>query len=156
MLIFNKVKQRLGGNVRLIITASAPIAENILNFLKVLFCCPIVEAYGQTESCGASFATKVFDNKAGHVGGPTVANEFKLAELPDMGYTSRAANPKGEVCLRGPCVFEGYFRNKELTDQVKDAQGWLHTGDVGQLGPGGALKIIDRIKNIFKLSQVSI
>jgi len=136
------------------ITASAPIAENVLSFLKCAFCCPIIEAYGQTESCGASFSTKIFDNKAGHVGGPALGIEYKLKEIEEMGYTrSSFPYPAGEVCLRGPSVFLGYFRNKALTDQVKDEDGWLHTGDVGQMVEGNALQIIDRIKNIFKLSQ---
>lgn len=77
-LIFNKVKNRLGGRVRIMITGSAPIADNILKFLKCVFCCPIIEAYGQTESCGASFCTKIFDNKCGHVGGPAIGIEYKL------------------------------------------------------------------------------
>jgi len=75
-LLFNKIKDRLGGNVRIMITASAPIAENVLSFLKCAFCCPIIEAYGQTESCGSSFSTKIFDNQAGHVGGPTLGIEY--------------------------------------------------------------------------------
>jgi long-chain acyl-CoA synthetase len=61
-LSFSKPRERLGGRVKIIITASAPIAPNILKFLRLVFCCPIVEAYGQTESTGASFGTKVFDN----------------------------------------------------------------------------------------------
>lgn len=111
--VFSKAKQRLGGNVRIMITASAPIAPNVLNFLRCVFCCPIVEAYGQTESCGASFATKIFDNRSGHVGGPGVGVEFKLADLPDMNYTRDSKPyPAGEICIRGPAVFEGYFKNK--------------------------------------------
>lgn len=60
-LVFSKAKERLGGRVRVMITASAPISSNVLKLLRCVFCCPIVEAYGQTESCGASFATKVYD-----------------------------------------------------------------------------------------------
>lgn len=151
-LLFNKIKDRLGGRVRIMITASAPIAENVLKFLKCAFCCPIIEAYGQTESCGASFSTKIFDNVAGHVGGPAVGIEFKLRDVEEMGYLTSKNPPQGEVCIRGPSIFKGYFRNKELTDEVKDKEGWLFTGDVGMILPGNALKIIDRIKNIFKLS----
>ena len=153
-LIFNKVKERLGGRVRIMITASAPIADNVLAFLKCAFCCPIVEAYGQTESCGASFSTKLFDNLTGHVGGPSLGIEFKLRDVPELNYTRDSQPcPQGEVLLRGPSIFEGYFKNPELTKQTKDKDGWLYTGDVGQLNPGNSLKIIDRIKNIFKLSQ---
>eukprot|EP00347_Sterkiella_histriomuscorum_P000249 403376606 len=157
-LVFNKIKARLGGKVRIMITASAPIASNVLSFLKCAFCCPIIEAYGQTESGGSSFCTKIFDNQTGHVGGPAVGIEYKLRDVPDMEYFNRvtATNlfSRGEVMLRGPAVFVGYFRNKQLTDQVKTEDGWLHTGDVGMILPeGNTLKIIDRIKNIFKLSQ---
>lgn len=73
--------------MRLMITASAPMADNVMTFLKCAFCCPIVEAYGQTESCGASFCTKVFDNRAGHVGGPGYGIEFKLRDIDELGYT---------------------------------------------------------------------
>ena len=137
------------------ITASAPIADNVLAFLKCAFCCPIVEAYGQTESCGSSFGTKLFDNRTGHVGGPSIGIEFKLRDVQELNYTRNSKpNPQGEVLIRGPSVFVGYFKNAELTEQTKDKDGWLHTGDVGELlSEGNALKIIDRIKNIFKLSQ---
>ena len=112
-LLFNKAKARLGGKVRLIITASAPIAENVLNFLKCVLCVPIIEGYGQTESCGASFATKIYDNEAGHVGGPCVGIEFKLRDIDEMSYTRYSKPfPKGEVCIRGPSIFLGYFKNK--------------------------------------------
>ena len=89
-LVFNKVKERLGGNVRIMITASAPISDNILRFLKCAFCCPIIEAYGQTESCGSSFCTKIFDNNAGHVGGPAIGIEFKLESVEEMEYNSQS------------------------------------------------------------------
>jgi len=60
-VVFSKAKERLGGRVRIMVTASAPISGNVLSALRCIFGCPIVEAYGQTESCGASFATKVYD-----------------------------------------------------------------------------------------------
>ena len=135
------------------ITASAPIAPNILTFLRCVFCCPIVEAYGQTESCGASFATKVFDTESGHVGGPGVGVEYKLDDLPEMKYTRNSKPyPSGEICIRGPAIFQGYFKNKKLTDEAVDEDGWLRTGDVGCITEKKKLKIIDRVKNIFKLS----
>lgn len=61
--------------------------------------------------------------------------------------------PKGEVMMWGPSVMKGYFKNPEKTSEALTADGWLLSGDVGAVMPNGALKIIDRAKNIFKLSQ---
>lgn len=77
-LIFNKVKQAFGGDVRVMVTAAAPISMDVIDFLKVVSTSPILEGYGQTESTGASFLTKKKDPLSGHVGGPLVCTEFKV------------------------------------------------------------------------------
>lgn len=158
-LVFNKFKAILGGRVRFMLTGSAPISKEVLSFLKIAFCCPINEGYGQTE-CGAPAAiTFSRDPTVGHVGGPYRTLDIKLVDVPDMNYTSEdkdeAGNPmpRGEVCYKGWNTFRGYFRNPEGTKDAIDSEGWVHTGDVGMFLPSGALKIIDRKKNIFKLSQ---
>ena len=78
-------------------------------------------------------------------------NELKLVSVPEMNY--HAKDWKGEILIRGSTITPGYFRNPEETKKTIDEDGWLHTGDVGMITPNGALKIIDRIKHIFKLQQ---
>lgn len=150
--IFSKFRAFLGGNVRLMITGSAPISAEVLDFLKVCFCCPIAEGYGMTETCAGSFTTFLNDPVSGHVGGPLANVKVRLRDIPEMGYLSTANPPKGEICMWGPSIMKGYFKNPEKTAEAFH-DGWLLSGDVGVINPNGSVKIIDRAKNIFKLSQ---
>ena len=115
---------------------------------------PVVEGYGQTETTGPACGTWDVDpNNAGIVGGPISSIEMKLVDVPDMNYFSTGDYPKGEVCFKGAPVFGGYFKDEARTREVLDPDGWLHTGDVGEFSVvEGNLRIIDRKKNIFKLS----
>eukprot|EP00937_MAST-01D_sp_MAST-1D-sp2_P001637 g1637.t1 len=152
--VFGGVARRLGGNVRLILTGSAPISADVLDFLRVCFSCDVVEGYGQTESAAAITAAYPRDTSTGNCGVPHPSNQVKLVSVPEMDYlTSDSPCPRGEVCCKGANVFLGYYKDEEKTREAIDADGWLHTGDIGQWNPDGTLKIIDRKKNIFKLAQ---
>jgi len=105
-----------------------------------------------TENCAQATLGLQGDNRPGHVGPPINVAEVKLVDVPEMGFTI-AENHSGEVCTRGPCSFVGYHKNADETAQVLDADGWVHTGDIGRWNADGTLSIIDRKKNIFKLSQ---
>ena len=129
--------------------------------LKVMVGCPFVQGYGQTEGGGTAFLNSMYDTCVGTIGGIENTSELKLVDLPEFNYLSTGVNPetgvlepKGEICIRG-CFFKDYFKNKEETNRIVDKDGWLHSGDVGVIltKNGNALKIIDRVKNLFKLSQ---
>uniref|UniRef100_A0AAR2L0M8 Arachidonate--CoA ligase n=1 Tax=Pygocentrus nattereri TaxID=42514 RepID=A0AAR2L0M8_PYGNA len=150
-LVFNKIQASLGGNVRFILTASAPISPTVLSFLRAALGCLIFEGYGQTECTAGCTFSMPGDWSAGHVGAPLPCARVKLTDIPDMNYYAK--NGKGEICVQGPSVFQGYLHDQERTAEALDSEGWLHTGDVGQWLPNGTLQIIDRKKHIFKLSQ---
>lgn len=152
-LIFNKVKQALGGNVRVMVTGSAPIGKDVMQFLRIALCCDIREGYGATETCAASSVHYANEYKAGHIGAPFTCNEIKLLDVPEMNYLSTDPYPRGEICIRGPNVFKGYYKDEEKTKEAIDEDGWFHTGDIGMINERGSIVIIDRKKNIFKLAQ---
>lgn len=100
----------LGGSVRKMLTGSAPIDKEVLNYLKVCFSCPITEGYGLTESCGGACRTKDEDLVTDHFGGPHSLIKLRLKSLPEMGYlVTDRPYPRGELLMQGPAVFEGYF-----------------------------------------------
>ena len=92
------------------------------------------------------------DPTAGHVGGPFPCVKMRLRDIPEMDYYSTDENPRGELCIKGSSVFPGYYKAPDKTKEAFDEEGWLRTGDVAMVFPNGSIKIIDRAKNIFKLS----
>ncbi|XP_014314594.1 long-chain-fatty-acid--CoA ligase 1 isoform X5 [Myotis lucifugus] len=150
-LIFRKIQSNLGGKVRLMITGAAPVSATVLTFLRAALGCQFYEGYGQTECTAGCSLTIPGDWTAGHVGAPMPCNLIKLVDVEEMNYL--AAKGEGEVCVKGPNVFQGYLKDPAKTAEALDKDGWLHTGDIGKWLPNGALKIIDRKKHIFKLAQ---
>ncbi|CAI5991270.1 unnamed protein product, partial [Closterium sp. NIES-65] len=164
-LVFSKIKARLGGNVRIICSGAAPLAPHVEEFLKIAMCCPVVQGYGLTETNTSgfiSYADRI--EQAGTVGPPMPTLETRLESIPEMNYDAIGAKlegesgeavhpPRGEVCIRGPILFSGYYKREDLTKEAVDAEGWFHTGDIGEWQADGSMKIIDRKKNIFKLAQ---
>lgn len=143
-------------------TGSAPLSENVMSFFRCMLGVPVIEGYGQTETTALSTITFPDDiGTFGHVGAPCPACEVCLMDVPEMGYlhTDRSHTNgqrcfgRGEICVRGANVFSGYYKSEEKTKEAIDEEGWLHSGDIGLWTVDGNLQIIDRKKNIFKLSQ---
>eukprot|EP01026_Neomeris_dumetosa_P050635 TRINITY_DN44443_c0_g1_i10.p1 TRINITY_DN44443_c0_g1~~TRINITY_DN44443_c0_g1_i10.p1 ORF type:complete len:663 (-),score=91.10 TRINITY_DN44443_c0_g1_i10:340-2328(-) len=153
-LAFGKIKERLGGRVRAIVSGGAPLAPHIEEFLKVCMCAnSVVQGYGLTETCAASFVALPHYSMSTTVGPCTPCNTFRLEAVPEMNYSPSSDPPRGEVLIRGPNVFKGYYKMPDKTEECLSRDGWFYTGDIGELTSEGALRIIDRKKNIFKLSQ---
>jgi long-chain acyl-CoA synthetase len=153
-LVFNKVKEGLGGHVRLVLSGAAPLSPHVEQFLRVVMCAPVLQGYGLTETCAASFI-QVPDviSMNGTVGPPMPSIDVRLESVPELNYDALSTTtPRGEICIRGSSLFSGYYKREDLTKEVL-IDGWFHTGDIGEWQPNGAMKIIDRKKNIFKLSQ---
>ncbi|CAH0520536.1 unnamed protein product [Peronospora belbahrii] len=153
-LIFAKIRQVLGGRVRVILSGSAPLSADVKEFMKIVFCCDVVEGYGLSETA-AGLTLASGDMPLGpHVGPPLIRVQLCLEDVPEMGYSSKdKPRPRGEILAKGPVIFAGYYKQPEKTAEVIDENGWFHTGDIGCWNADGTLSIIDRKKNIFKLSQ---
>ncbi|XP_049876508.1 long-chain-fatty-acid--CoA ligase 1-like isoform X2 [Pectinophora gossypiella] len=150
-LVFRKMQDSTGGRLRYMFVSSAPLAGSVLTFVRCALSCQVVESYGQTE-CTASMATTIWgEHVPDHVGPPIPCCKIKLVDVPEMDYY--ADKNQGEVCVKGANVFKGYYKDPEKTNETIDEEGWLHTGDIGMWLPNATLKIIDRKKHIFKLSQ---
>jgi long-chain acyl-CoA synthetase len=121
--------------VRLGLCGAAPASPDLFEYFHALGV-PLLEGYGQTESTGVISASRMGRARIGTVGEPLAGVEVKIAA-------------DGEVLTRGPHVFQGYFKDPELSAATVDADGWLHTGDIGVLDADSYLKIVDRKKELI-------
>eukprot|EP00644_Phytophthora_capsici_P015397 jgi/Phyca11/113662/e_gw1.24.259.1 len=153
-LVFSKAQRALGGRVRRMMNGSAPLSKDVKEFCQIVFGATMLEGYGLTET-GAVISCSTDDIPPGdHIGIPLGNVQICLEDVPDMNYTSKDQPcPRGEILMKGDNLFIGYYNQPELTKEAIDEEGWLHTGDIGCWNPDGTLRIIDRKKNIFKLSQ---
>lgn len=152
---FAPIAARIGlGRVRTIVTGAAPCPPYLCEFLKVVGNADVIQGYGMTETAGGMTAQRSGDVTVGHCGPPVPCCELRLRDVPEMNYFhTDQPYPRGEVLCRGPNVFVGYFKNEAETAATFTDGDWLCTGDIGQWNANGTLSIIDRRKNIFKLSQ---
>ena len=153
-VVFKKVKMVLGGRVKIITSGSAPIRPSILKLLRVCFCCEVREGYGQTENAGACLMVAAGDLHVGSCGPPIPGSEIRLKDCPELNYFSTdTPMPRGELIFRGQSVFDGYYKDDEKTKETIDKDGWMYSGDIAQVDAAGRFYIVDRVKNLVKLSQ---
>ena len=160
ILVFKKIREMFGNRIKTVLCASAPLRKELADDFKVFLSVPVVEGLGMTELSGSPFCTNYNDYTNFTAGGVNWGARMLLKSVPELGYTvddeiEGIKCPAGEMCLKGPLVFHGYYKNDEENKKCFDEEGYFHTGDVGRIFPnyGNGLKIVDRVKEIFKLSQ---
>jgi long-chain acyl-CoA synthetase len=138
-LVLRKIQARFGGRIRFFISGSAALNADVARWFDAVGLL-ILEGYGLTESSAASFVNRPGSNAFGSVGWPLPGTEVQTA-------------PDGEILLRGPGIMAGYHNLPEESAETVDPDGWLHTGDIGNLDERGFLRITDRKKDLFKTSN---
>ena len=135
-LVFSKLKARFGGRIRFFVSGGAPLARKIAEFLHA---CGILvlEGYGLTETTAATHINRIEKFKFGTVGRALDGVDVKIAE-------------DGEILVRGRNILQEYFKRPEDTAEVKKADGWFSTGDIGEIDAEGFLRITDRKKDLMK------
>jgi long-subunit acyl-CoA synthetase (AMP-forming) len=135
-LIYSKVRAKLGlDRAQLCFTSAAPIARDTLEFYLSLGI-PILEIYGMSECCGPATVSLPTRYKTGKAGFRLPGTELKIAD-------------DGEVCMKGFHVCTGYYKNPDATGKTIDSDGWLHSGDIGEIDDKGFLQITDRKKDLL-------
>jgi long-subunit acyl-CoA synthetase (AMP-forming) len=135
-LIFNKVRAKLGlDRARFCFTAAAPISRHTLEFFLSLGI-PFLEAYGLSECTGPTTFSLPGRYRIGAAGFAIPGTELKVAD-------------DGEILVRGPHLFQGYFKDPQSTSEAIDADGWFHTGDIGKIDHDGFLSVTDRKKELI-------
>jgi len=135
-LVFRTVRHRLGlDRARLLVTSAAPISRATLEFFLSLGL-PISEVYGMSECSGPATRADAVAYRTGKTGVALPGTELRIAA-------------DGEICMRGRHVFKGYFKNPAATAETIDAEGWLHSGDIGTIDAEGFLEVTDRKKELI-------
>ncbi|KAI4245454.1 MAG: hypothetical protein L6R40_002515 [Gallowayella cf. fulva] len=148
-LVFSKIKEATGGQLRISMNGGGPIAKDTQRFISMCIT-PMINGYGLTETCAmgaicdpASWTDQAIGEMPGSI-------EIKLVDVPDLGYFSNhTPEPQGEIWIRGAAVAEGYL-DLEEENKASFHDGWFKTGDVGEFDKNGHLKVIDRKKNMVK------
>lgn len=148
-VVFRKLKEATGGQLRIMMNGGGPISKDTQRFLSMAIA-PMIGGYGLTETAAMGALNDPLAWDPNVLGEIPASVEVKLVDFPDAGYLTKNNPPQGEIFIRGGSVTGGYFHNEEETKNALTADGWFMTGDIGEFNENGHLKIIDRKKNLVK------
>ncbi len=149
-LIYSKVREATGGQVKQLISGGGSLARHIDLFFEIINV-PILVGYGLTETSPVVSARRTWHNLRGASGQPIPGTEFKIVD-PDS-HQALPPLSKGLVLVRGPQVMQGYYKNPEATQKVIDPEGWFDTGDLGYLTLDGNIVLTGRAKDTIVLTN---
>ena len=152
-IVFGKFRSALGGKLRIVISGGAPILPEIFDFFCAAVTPNIIQGYGMTEVSSAIAVQEIPASNTATVGPCVLSCEFKLRPVEGTNYDPTSeVEPSGELLVRGPVVFKGYYNRPDLENETF-VDGWFPTGDVVKLTKENHIQIIDRAKQLVKLSQ---
>ncbi|ORC91199.1 fatty acyl CoA synthetase 2 [Trypanosoma theileri] len=146
--VFAPARAILGRNLRIVLSGGGPLSDATQDFVNVVFG-PISQGWGLTETVCVGGIQRRGDMDVNTVGQMEPMAELKLLDVEGYKHTDRP-EPRGEILLRGPFLFKGYYKQEALTREAIDEDGWFHTGDVGSIAPNGCLRIVGRVKALAK------
>ncbi|KAJ8608308.1 hypothetical protein MRB53_039730 [Persea americana] len=151
-IVFNKIKAATGGRLRIAMNGGGSVSKDTQRFISFALC-PMIIGYGLTETVGMGtiMAPEAWNDHS--VGEIQPCVEIKLVDYPEAGYFSANSPPQGEIYIRGDCVTEGYLDLPKENAEAFTEDHWFKTGDIGEFDSKGQLCIIDRKKNLVKMSH---
>ncbi|RNF15699.1 putative fatty acyl CoA syntetase 1 [Trypanosoma conorhini] len=147
-VVFGPFRPMLGGKMRTMLSAGGPVSAPTQTFVNVVFGL-MVQGWGLTETVCVGTKQLCGDIETVVAGQQERACEMRLLDVEEYRHTD-TPEPRGEILLRGPFLFKGYYRQEQLTREAIDEEGWFHTGDVGSITANGRLRIIGRVKALAK------
>ncbi|KAF5703667.1 long-chain acyl synthetase [Fusarium mundagurra] len=149
-IVFGKVRELTGGRMRFTMNGASGISDGTKNFISLVVA-PMLAGYGLTETCANGSLGCPLEFSPDAIGPTPCACEVKLVALPELGYSTEAKVPQGEIWIKGLPVMTKYWNNPEETEKALTPDGWFKTGDIGEFNAQGHLRVFDRVKNLVKM-----
>lgn len=149
-IVFGKVRELTGGRLRFTMNGASGISDSTKNFLSLVLA-PMLVGYGLTETCANGALGCPLEYSPNAIGTIPSAIDVKLVSIDELGYSTDAKVPQGEILLKGMPIMKEYYKNPDETAKALTDDGWFKTGDIGEFDANGHLRVIDRVKNLVKM-----